>query len=126
MTGSKLPTTNKYKGAGLRKRDKEGQDQRAKRSRDPGVLRLVSGKVLVRISVQTRLPLAMKIVSIQEYEGRWLLPLLGTWRKGIWGRGPTGVKIVIDRGYLDGEDALFGAQNGHHFRRGGQSRHDGG
>ncbi len=33
-------------------------------------------KVVVLIDVQTRLPLSMKVVKIQEYEGRWLLPLL--------------------------------------------------
>src|SRR6266567_4415673 len=33
-------------------------------------------KVLVLIEVQTRLPLAMKLVKIQDYEGSWLIPLL--------------------------------------------------
>ena len=33
-------------------------------------------KVLVLIDVHTRLPLAMKVVKIEEYEGRWLVPLL--------------------------------------------------
>ncbi len=60
-------------------------------------------KVLVLIDVQTRLPLAMKVVSIQEYEGRWLLPLLEEAQGNLGTRGHIGT-IVIDRGYLDGED----------------------
>src|SRR5947209_18851476 len=33
-------------------------------------------KLLVLIEVQTRLPLAMKLVTIQDDEGKWLVPLL--------------------------------------------------
>jgi hypothetical protein len=60
-------------------------------------------KVLVLIDVQTRLPLAMKVVKIQEYEGRWLVPLLAQAQRNLGTRGHIGT-IVIDRGYLDGED----------------------
>src|SRR2546426_2461201 len=45
----------------------------------------------------------MKVVSIQEYEGRWLLPLLEQAQRNLGPRGHIGT-IVIDRGYLDGED----------------------
>ncbi len=60
-------------------------------------------KVLVLMDVQTRLPLAMKLVSIQEYEGRWLLPLLEQAQRNLGTHAHIGT-IVIDRGYLDGED----------------------
>ena len=55
------------------------------------------------IDVQTRLPLAMKVVKIQEYEGRWLLPLLEQAQRNLGTCGHIGT-ILIDRGYLDGED----------------------
>ncbi len=42
-------------------------------------------------------------MSIQEYEGRWLLPLLEQAQGNLGPRGHIGT-IVIDRGYLDGED----------------------
>lgn len=60
-------------------------------------------KVLVLIDAQTRLPLSMKVVQIQEYEGRWLLPLLEQAQRNLGTRGRIST-IVIDRGYVDGED----------------------
>jgi len=55
------------------------------------------------IDVYTRLPLSMKVVQIQEYEGRWRLPLLGQAQRNLGTRGQIST-IVIDRGYVDGED----------------------
>src|SRR6266568_8730489 len=60
-------------------------------------------KVLVLIEVQTRLPLAMKLIKIQEYEGKWLVPLLEQAQHNL-GTQAHIETIVVDRGYLDGED----------------------
>ena len=60
-------------------------------------------KVLVLMEVETRLPLAIKLVSIQEYEGRWLVPLLEQAQRNVGTHAHLGT-IVIDRGYLDGQD----------------------
>jgi len=102
LDGSKLPTPESYEGCGKVKQTRsvklKGQKERATEEY------YVSGwKVLVLIDVQTRLPLAMKVVTIQEYEGRWLVPLLGLAQENLGQRGHIS-KIVIDRGYLDGED----------------------
>jgi hypothetical protein len=53
--------------------------------------------------VQTRLPLAVKVVKIQEDEGRWLVPLVEQAHQNLGTRGRIKT-IVIDRGYLDGAD----------------------
>jgi hypothetical protein len=45
----------------------------------------------------------MKVVKIEEYEGHWLLPLLEQAQRNLTTRGHIST-IVIDRGYLDGED----------------------
>ena len=45
----------------------------------------------------------MKVVQIQEYEGRWLVPLLEQAQRNLGPRGHIEC-IVIDRGYLDGAD----------------------
>src|SRR5947209_1957807 len=45
----------------------------------------------------------MKVVKIEEYEGRWLVPLLEQAQRNLGTRGRIST-IVIDRGYLDGED----------------------
>ena len=42
-------------------------------------------------------------MQIQEYEGRWLVPLLEQAQRNLGRRGHIST-IVIDRGYLDGED----------------------
>lgn len=102
LDGSKLATPPTYEGCGKLKQTRsvkvKGQKERAIEEY------YVSGwKVLVLIDVQTRLPLAMKVVKIEEYEGRWLVPLLEQAQRNL---GPGGriSTIVIDRGYLDGED----------------------
>ena len=61
-------------------------------------------KVLVLIDAHTPLPLAMKVVTIEVYEGRWLVPLLEQAQRNLGTRGHIS-SIVIDRGYLDGEDS---------------------
>ncbi len=102
LDGSKLPTSATYEGCGKVKQTRsvkvKGQKERATEEY------YVSGwKVVVLIDVHTRLPLAMKMVQIQEYEGRWLLPLLEQAQRNLGTRGQIST-IVIDRGYLDGED----------------------
>jgi len=102
LDGSKLKTPKTYEGCGKLKQTRsvkiKGQKERATEE-----YYVYGWKVLVLIDVQTRLPLAMKVVQIQEYEGRWLVPLLEEAQCNLGTRGHIGV-IVIDRGYLDGED----------------------
>lgn len=45
----------------------------------------------------------MKLVTMQDYEGRWLLPLLEQAQRNLADQAQIGT-IVIDRGYLDGDD----------------------
>lgn len=102
LDGSKLPTTKKYKERGCVKEEVEVREKKTKRV--VKVEKLVFGwKVLVLIEVRTRLPLAMKVVKIQEYEGKWLLPLLKQAQANLTEKARI-VKVVVDRGYLDGED----------------------
>ncbi len=102
LDGSKLPTPASYQGCGKLKQTRQvkvkGQQERAIEE-----YYVYGWKVLVLIDVQTRLPLAMKVVQIQEYEGRWLVPLVEEAQRNLGTRGHIST-IVIDRGYLDGED----------------------
>ncbi len=102
LDGSKLETPKSYAGCGTLKQTRrvkvKGQQERAIQE-----YYVYGWKVLVLIDVPTRLPLAMKVVQIQEYEGRWLLPLLQQAQRNLGTRGRIST-IVIDRGYLDGED----------------------
>ena len=102
LDGSKLETPKTYTGCGKLKQTRsvkvKGQKERATEE-----YYVYGWKVLVLIDVQTRLPLAMKVVQIQEYEGRWLVPLLEQAQRNLGTHGRIHT-IVIDRGYLDGED----------------------
>jgi hypothetical protein len=102
LDGSKLPTPQSYEGCGKLKQTRsvkvKGQKEAATEE-----YYVYGWKVLVLIEVQTRLPLAMKLVKIQEYEGKWLLPLLEQAQRNLGAQAQIGT-VVIDRGYLDGED----------------------
>ena len=102
LDGSKLPTPESYEGCGKLKQTRsvkiKGQKEAATEE-----YYVYGWKVLVLIEVQTRLPLAMKLVEIQEYEGRWLIPLLEQAQRNL-GSAATIGSVVIDRGYQDGAD----------------------
>src|SRR6266568_906144 len=102
LDGSKLETPKTYEGCGKLKQTRsvkvKGQKERATEE-----YYVYGWKVLVLIDVHTRLPLSMKVVKIEEYEGGFLLPLLEQAQRNLGTRGHIQT-IVIDRGYLDGED----------------------
>jgi len=102
LDGSKLPTPKSYEGCGkvkqTRKVKVKGQKEEATEE-----YYVYGWKLLVLIEVQTRLPLAIKVVHIQDYEGKWLVPLLKQAQQNL-GSAAQIEKIVIDRGYLDGAD----------------------
>src|SRR6266704_847933 len=102
LDGSKLSTPKSYEGCGKLKQTRrvkvKGQKERAIEE-----YYVYGWKVLVLIDVHTRLPLAMKVVKIEEYEGRWLVPLLEQAQRNLGTHGRIR-SIVIDRGYLDGQD----------------------
>src|SRR2546425_4497738 len=102
LDGSQLPTPESYEGCGKLKQTRsvkvKGQKEAATEE-----YYVYGWKVLVLIEVQTRLPLAMKLVKIQDYEGKWLVPLLEQAQHNL-GTHAHIETIVVDRGYLDGED----------------------
>lgn len=102
LDGSKVPTPESYEGCG---KIKQTRKVKVKGQKEPVTEEyyLYGWKVLVLIEVQTRLPLAMKLVPIQEYEGKWLVPLLEQAQQNLGTHAHIGT-IVVDRGYLDGED----------------------
>jgi hypothetical protein len=102
LDGSKLPTPKSYQGCGKVKQTRKVKVKGQKEAQTQEYY-LYGWKILVLIEVQTRLPLAMKVVPIQDYEGKWLVPLLEQAQEnlGLLAHIET---IVIDRGYLDGAD----------------------
>jgi hypothetical protein len=113
LDGSKLPTPQSYEGCGKLKQTRK---VKVKGQKEPVLEEyyVYGWKVLVLMDVQTRLPLAMKLVPIQEYEGRWLVPLLEQAQRNLGTHAHIGT-IVIDRGYLDGQDLWQVHQRGVRF-----------
>jgi hypothetical protein len=113
LDGSKLPTPKSYEGCGKLKQTRsvkiKGQKETATQE-----YYVYGWKVLVLIEVRTRLPLAVKVVQIQEYEGSWLIPLLEQAQANL-GTQARIETIVIDRGYLDGADLWQVDQKGIRF-----------
>jgi len=113
LDGSKLPTPKSYEGCGKLKQTRrvkvKGQQAAAMEE-----YYVYGWKVLVLIEVQTRLPLAMKVVKIQDYEGSWLIPLLEQAQRNLGEQAHIDT-IVIDRGYLDGDDLWRVHQKGLRF-----------
>lgn len=110
LDGSKLPTPESYEGCGKLKQTRsvkiKGQKEAATEE-----YYVYGWKVLVLIEVRTRLPLAMKLVKIQDYEGSWLIPLLEQAQANL-GSVAQIETVVIDRGYLDGADLWQVQQKG--------------
>src|SRR6266704_4709888 len=100
LDGSKLPTPKSYEGCGKVKQTRKVKVKGQKEAQTQEYY-LYGWKILVLIEVQTRLPLAMKVVQIQDYEGKWLIPLLEQAQRNL-GTVAQIETIVIDRGYLDG------------------------
>lgn len=102
LDGSTLPTPKSSEGCGKLKQTRsvkiKGQPEAATEEE------YVDGwNVLVLMEVHTRVPLAMKLVTIQDDEGKWLLPLLEQAQVKLGEDAQIGT-IVSDRGYLDGAD----------------------
>ncbi len=102
LDGSKVLTPETYPGRGCLSVTRTATEAKTKR-RVRIVETLFGWKVLVLIDVRTRLPLAMAVGQIQEYEGQWLLPLVRQAQENL-GTAARITTVVIDRGYLDGED----------------------
>jgi len=102
LDGSKVLTPESYPGRGCLSVTRTATEAKTKR-RVTIVDTVFGWKVLVLIDVQTRLPLAMTVGQIQEYEGQWLVPLVRQAQENL-GTAAHITTVVIDRGYLDGED----------------------
>lgn len=101
VDGTPLVTTENYEGCGCLKVERRA---RKKDGSWVTVIELIFGwKLIALIDIRTRIALAIKVVQIQEYEGRWIVPLVKQAQANLVGYARL-VKVVADRIYLDGED----------------------
>ena len=99
VDGSKLETTERYEGRGCLRQERQVRD---KNGALVTLVEYIFGwKLVALIDVRTRIPLAATVLTIEAYEGAWLLRLLAQAQKNL-GAHARIVKVVADRGYLDG------------------------
>lgn len=107
--GTDLETTERYTGCGQVTRQVRLED---KRGRVHEIEVTVYGwKVLLLIDAITKIPLAVKVVPIQEHEILSLRALVTQARTNLGGHARLH-KVVFDRGFLDGTDLWWLAQHG--------------
>ncbi len=101
IDGSRIETTDQYEGHGTL------TVQRRKRQKGGGWITVIEyrfgWKVVALMDMDTRIPLAVKVIKIEAYEGEWLVPLIKQAQANL-GQQARIVKVVADRGYLDGID----------------------
>ncbi len=99
VDGTKIPTTRRYQGCG------QLAEKRRKRQRDGSwveVVELVYGwRLIALVDLVTLIPIAIKIVQIQEHEAPHLLALLSQAQQNLAPHSHI-VSLVVDRAYVDG------------------------
>jgi len=99
VDGTKIPTTRRYQGCG------QMPETQRKRQRDGSwveVVKQVYGwRLIALVDLVTLIPIAIKIVKIQEHEAPHLLELLTQAQQNLAPHSRI-VSLVVDRAYVDG------------------------
>ena len=109
LDGTDLETTARYEGCGQATRKRKITDKRGK-VREIEVT-VYGWKLLVMIEVRTKLPLAAKVVPIQDHEATLTRELVSQARANLAPHARLS-RVVFDRGFLDGADLWWLAQQG--------------
>ena len=100
IDGTDIETAAKYQGAGKVIRKRNGVDKRGQRKEIEVVVFGV--KAIVLYELRTRIPLAVQVVTIEKHESQYTLELVRQGQENLSGRSRI-VKVIVDRGFLDGE-----------------------
>jgi hypothetical protein len=109
VDGTDLETTDQYEGCGQVTRKRKITDKRGKVHEIE--VTVYGWKLIVLIEAQTKIPLAAKVVPIQEHETLSLRALVTQARTNLAGYAHLH-KVVFDKGFLDGVDLWWLAQRG--------------
>jgi len=109
LDGTGLETTARYEGCGQVTRKRKITDKRGK-VREIEVT-VYGWKLLVLIEAQTKLPLAAKVVKIQDHEALLTRDLVTQARTNLADHACLR-RMLFDRGFLDGADLWWLAQQG--------------
>jgi Transposase DDE domain len=104
-----LETTAQYEGCGQVTRKRKITDKRGKVHEIE--VTVYGWKLIVLIEARTKIPVAAKVVPIQEHETLSLRALVTQARTNLAGHARLH-KVVFDRGFLDGVDLWWLQQHG--------------
>ena len=104
-----LETTAQYQGGGHVTRRRKLMDKRGKVHEIE--VTVYGWKLIVLLEAQTNIPLAAKVVLIQEHDTRSLRALVTQARTHLAGHARLH-KVVFDKGFLDGVDVWWLDQHG--------------
>ena len=107
LDGTDLEATARYEGCGQATRKRKITDKRGK-VREIEVT-VYGWKLLVMIEVRTKLPLAAKVVPIQDHEATLTRELVSQARANLAPHARLR-RVVFDRGFLDGAELWWLAQ----------------
>jgi hypothetical protein len=110
--GTELETTERYVGCGQATRKVRIKDKRGKVHEIE--VTVYGWKVLLLIDAVTKIPLAVKVVQIQEHEALWTRALVTQARAHLAGYARLH-KVVLDKGFLAGTDLWWLEQQGIRF-----------
>jgi Transposase DDE domain len=110
--GTDLETTERYEGCGQVTRLRHLEDKQGKVHQIE--VTVYGWKVLLLIDAVTKIPLAVKVVQIQEHEALWTRAVVTQARANLAGYARLH-KVVFDRGFLAGTDLWWLDQQGIRF-----------
>jgi Transposase DDE domain len=109
VDGTDLETTARYEGCGQTTRKRKITDKRGKVHEIE--VTVYGWKLLVMIEVRTKIPLAAKVVQIQDHEVSFTREVVRQAQANL-ARHARLRRVVFDRGFLDGADLWWLAQQG--------------
>jgi hypothetical protein len=109
LDGTDLETTAQYEGCGQVTRRRKLTDKQGK-AREIEVT-VYGWKLIIMMDTATKIPLAAKVVKIQEHEASFTRELVTQARANLAGHAQLR-KVVVDRGFLDGADLWWLSQQG--------------
>jgi hypothetical protein len=102
MDATDLETTERYPGCGMKVVRSKKWDRKRKEVVEIEELRYGYKLIMVQ-GVKSRIPVAAKVVKINEHESRYTLELIEQARTNLGSRGKIRL-LLIDNAFMDGED----------------------
>lgn len=113
LDSSDLETTDQYEGVGKKTVEKRIKDKWGKIQTIE--VTVYGWKLIMLQEIQSRMVVAAKVVQINEHESNYTMALIEQGQENLAGSGREIGQVVMDKGFLDGEDLWRLHQQEVHF-----------